>query len=91
MKAIVEFGVRGDRHSKTVFPTAKAASEFAYKIAFVFGRDPSRDNDLNAFKVGRGSPRCSWQSSTHFVSVSILDGVPRGSDVRAWRPEVRHD
>lgn len=84
MRAIVEFGVRGERCSQHVFPTAKAAGEFAAKLSYVFGRDrscwqgtadPSKSED---FRVSRRSPRVSWQSSTHYVSVSLLDGVPRG-------------
>ncbi|NUX98749.1 hypothetical protein [Paraburkholderia youngii] len=85
MKAIVEFGVRGDRWSQQVCDSAKAAAHLACGLSHVFGMSgPNRDK---YWSVSRKQPRVSWQSSTHFVSVSILDGEPRGNDTAAWRRE----
>ena len=76
MKAIVEFGIRGDRHSSHVCESAKAAAKLAASLAHVFGMDgPNRDK---YWTVKRNMPRLGWTSSTHFISVSLLDGVPRG-------------
>jgi hypothetical protein len=77
MKAIVEFGVRGGKHTKHVCPNAKQAANLAASMAFVFGETCGASRE-SYFDVSRSSPRVSWQSSTHFVSVSLLDGVPRG-------------
>jgi len=84
MRAIVEFGVRGGNHSSFVCSSAQQAAKLACKMSYVFGREHAIWSD---FQVKRNMPRRSWQSSTHFVSVSILDGVPRGSDTASWRKE----
>lgn len=75
MKVIVEFGVRGGRNTSHVCPTAKAASNLAASLAFVFGMTASRERD---FLVRRDTPRRSVVSSSHFVAVSLLDDVTRG-------------
>lgn len=80
MKTIVEFGIRGGRWSKHVCPTIKAGTELANKLAYVFGLG-------GGLYVKHGCPRMSITSSTHFVSLSLLDGESRGDDVEAWRTE----
>lgn len=74
MKTVVEFGVRGGRLVENqVMPNIRAGNQLADRIAFVLGAV-----DSTKFTVRKGSPRQSWQSSTHFVSVSLLDDAPRG-------------
>lgn len=75
MKTIVEFGVRGGRNTTHTCPTAKAASNLAASLAFVFGLVNANER---AWLVKRNMPRISSLNDTHFVSVSLLDGEPRG-------------
>lgn len=76
MKVVVEFGVRGGRYfDNLVCDSARKGADLAYRLAYVSGRDAQKRDD---FLVSRGQPRISWQSATHFVSVSVLDGVARG-------------
>lgn len=77
MKTVLEFGIRGGFHvDNLVFPNAKLASQTASAIVNSFeSRELHFPGD---FIVKRGKPRVSWSSSTHFVSVSLLDGEMRG-------------
>ncbi len=88
MKYVIEFGVRGGAHvDNLVVPTQKLAKQLANSLVMVFSNDPSND-DLWAFAKGREIRRASWTSSKHFVSVSPLDGVMRGSaSTFLWQPE----
>lgn len=75
MKTVVKFGVRGGRHCDChIEPTTKAGNLLASRLAFVFGAKEG----TGKFSVRKESPRQSWESSTHFVSVSLLDGNARG-------------
>jgi len=75
MKTVVEFGVRGGRYCDCqIMPSAREGNRLAHRLAFVFG---AQDTDAR-FTVCRQSPRQSWQSATHFVSVSLIDDAPRG-------------
>jgi hypothetical protein len=62
-------------------PSVKAGNDLAHRLAFVFG---AQDTEAR-FTVRRQSPRQSWQSATHFVSVTLLDDAPRGPAT----PELR--
>lgn len=87
MKYVVEFGVRGGAHTDNlVVPTQKLAKELANNLVMVFSNDPS-NKEFWAFAKGRKVQRSSWTSSTHFVSVSPLDGVMRGpASNELWKP-----
>jgi hypothetical protein len=86
MKTVLEFGVRGGTCIEaTVFPTYKLAALMALNLVRVFKNDPSFKAD---FTVSKKQPRISWQSSTHFVSVSLLDGVMRGpASAKLWKKD----
>ena len=87
MKVVLEFGIRGGYHiDNLVFPTAKLAARTAAAIANSF---EARETQFEGnYLVSRRKPRVSWSSSTHFVAVSILDGVMRGPAAASlWRKE----
>ncbi len=86
MKTIIEFGIRGGYHADNLLlPNAKLARKLAISIAQSFGA-PNYFTE-NDFKVGAKIPRCSWSNATHFVAVSVLDGVMRGpASAALWKP-----
>ena len=88
MKYVVEFGVRGGAHADNfVVPTQKLAKQLAQHLVMVFTNDPHCDQ-FRDYAKGREIRRASWTSSTHFVSVSPLDGVMRGpASASLWKPE----
>ena len=87
MKAVLEFGVRGGYHTDNVIlPNAKLAQQIALNIARSYGGPDTLT--LSDFRVGVKCSRASWSSSTHFVSVSALDGVMRGpASSTLWKKE----
>ena len=82
MKYIVEFGVRGGAHTENlILPTRKLASDLARKLVLAFSNRPAA-----AWHWPASCPRMYWQSPTHYVAVSKLDGVPRGpASATLWR------
>lgn len=80
MKAVLEFGVRGGQLCESlVVPSLTLGAELASNMVRVFTNDqanPAAKRDV--WKLAKHHPRQTWQSSTHFVSLSVLDGVPRG-------------
>jgi hypothetical protein len=77
-KCVVEFGVRGGNHCDNfVLPTYALGEELATKLVFVLSENPDNTPKSEFFNL-KTSPRMSWTSSTHYVSLSRLDGVPRG-------------
>lgn len=80
MKYILEFGVRGGAHTENLtVPTRKLAEEIARKLVLVFTNDPHHPAAApRAWLFFKGCPRQTWQSATHYISVSKLDGVMRG-------------
>lgn len=91
MKAIVEFGIPHsalpptapcgiDSGSGIIFPSPVKAAQAAAKIAHVLMK---READYSAkqFLVSRDNPRVTlWnRERSAWVTVSILDDVPRGS------------
>jgi hypothetical protein len=87
MKTVIEFGVRGGYHiDNIVLPSVKVAMQTAAAIVSTLD---SRGVRPQYFAVNRAVPRATWQNRTHFVAVSILDGVPRGAASQAlWKKEV---
>ena len=89
MKTIVEFGIRGDRHISQTFSSIKAGLAFYVKISWLFGHEVNKTH-LEYRKFGKDCPSMSWSSSTHFVAISVLDDVPRGSPVsKLWKKEEK--
>ncbi|MBY4728003.1 MULTISPECIES: hypothetical protein [Burkholderia] len=84
-KAVVTFGIRGDRCSGQHVLPIKAAAKLAKQLSWVFGRDES--DKTSDFLVSRKVPRQSWQSSTHYVSLQLLTGDGDAS-AALWRKEV---
>lgn len=76
MNYVLEFGNRGGLHtSNQIINSKKCAMQLAKSLVMVFSNNhPSFD-----FNVSKSNPRISWSSSTHFVSLSVLDDIPRGS------------
>lgn len=91
MKYVLEFGVRGGAHTENlIVPTQKLAQEMARKLVLTFSNDPHHPAAaLTEWQFPRSCPRMTWQSPTHYVSVSKLDGVMRGpASATLWRPET---
>ena len=90
MKCVLEFGVRGGQcHENAVIPTIKLAQELAYNIQRVLTNNAGEGyNTLKGWKLKVDRPRISWQSSTHYVSITLLDDVPRGpASAYLWKKE----
>ena len=86
MRYILEFGVRGGAHTDNVIvDTRYLAEKLARQLVNVFMNDPCFTSKRD-FLFSRHTVRFIWTSETHFVAVSKLDGVPRGSaSAAAWR------
>jgi hypothetical protein len=88
MKAVLEFGVRGGFHVENlVIPSAKLAAKLAVGIISTLDEpEMSYSKAIAYYTVSRKSPRISWTSSEHFVSVTLLDGVDRGpASTTLWK------
>lgn len=91
MKCVLEFGVRGGNFTEVqIIPTQKLGAQLAAALVHVFS-NPIPDS-LSSFKstweLRRDTPRKSWQSSTHFVSLSLLDGEMRGpASAKLWKKD----
>lgn len=88
MKAVIEFGNRGGFHvDNLVFPSVKLAIKTAASIVMVLANDANAPGarETNWF-INKYNPRDSFSSEFFYVSVSILDGVPRGcASADLWR------
>lgn len=86
MKCILEFGVRGGAHVDNItLPSAKLATRIASSIVNMLNNDTGSSKEAH-FALSKISPRINWQSSTHFVSVSLLDGEMRGpASAKLWK------
>lgn len=85
MKYVLEFGNRGGLHtSAEIINTKKCAVKLARSLVMVLTNShPNVD-----FNVNKANPRISWSNSTHFVALSVLDGVPRGcASNQLWKIE----
>ena len=88
MKAVIEFGNRGGAHIENlVLPSVKLAIKTACAIGMMLTNDPFGIPARNGYwVVNKNHPRATWQSETHFIAVSILDGVERGcASAGLWR------
>jgi hypothetical protein len=87
MKYCLEFGQRGGYHvDNIIIPTRKLAFELANAIAMSF--EPTGCSPVLNFQDGHFTPRerITWQSDTHFVAISQLDGVDRGpASAKLWK------
>ena len=88
MKYVIEFGVRGGAHTENlILPTRKLATELARKLVLSFTNDPHHPAAAPiAWAWPASCPRMYWQSPTHYIAVSKLDGVMRGpASATLWR------
>jgi hypothetical protein len=88
MKYVLEFGVRGGAHTENqILPTRDAAEKMARALVAVFANDPhGRGATARDWLFSKGVQRMTWTSPTHFVAVSVLDGIPRGpASAGLWR------
>lgn len=88
MKVVLEFGVRGGPFAESIIlPSQKLGAEMASNLVRVLSEN--NDNSIGRkaqWNVRKNLPRKSWQSSSHFVSLSILDGEPRGpASAQLWK------
>ena len=80
MKVVLEFGARGGQLAEAIrLPTQKAGMEMASNLVRVLSNNQHNPMALSGeWSLRSGDvPRKSWQSSTHFVSLSLLDGIAR--------------
>jgi hypothetical protein len=90
MKTVLEFGVRGGPLAEAVvLPTQKLGAEMAANLVRVLsGNQDTLSGRKAQWNVQKDLPRKSWQSSTHFVSLSVLDGVARGpASAKLWKKD----
>ena len=90
MKVVLEFGVRGGQLAEAIqLPTQKLGAEMAANLVRIFTNNQSNPmGSQEKWNVRKDLPRKSWQSSTHFVSLSILDDVARGpASAKLWKKD----
>lgn len=88
MKVVLEFGVRGGPFAESIIlPSQKLGAEMASNLVRVLSGNNDNSIERKAqWNVRKNLPRKSWQSSSHFVSLSILDGEPRGpASAQLWK------
>lgn len=79
MKVVLKFGVRAGRFSESIIlPTQSLAAQMAANMVRVFSNGADKMGWKAQWNVRKDLPGKSWQSSSHFVSLSILDDEPRG-------------
>ena len=88
MKVVLEFGVRGGPFAESIIlPSQKLGAEMASNLVRVLSK--TNDNPIGRkaqWNVRKDLPRKSWQSSSHFVALSVLDDVPRGpASAQLWK------
>ena len=87
MKFVLEFGIRGGFHNQgVVIPTGKLASLLASGFVYTSGGAYEIGSVASDWNMLKGIYRKTWQSKTHFVAVSKLDGVMRGpASTNLWK------
>src|SRR5688572_25246530 len=76
MKTCLEFGVRGGQLEESiVLPSIKLGMRLAASIMRTYKNESVSPT---YFALNKHDVRITWQSDTHFVSLSMLDGIPRG-------------
>lgn len=80
MKTCVEFGLKDGVFSPSnILPTIKLGQKLAAELVWVLSQGKeSHASDEHYWAVSKAIPRIEWQSDTHFVILSVLDGEPRG-------------
>jgi len=99
-KYVIEFGIRGGAYSTSnVLGSLKAARTLAASLVHVLSAKveefpPGLTGTVpQDWEITEEFPRQVWVSSTHFVALSLLDGVPRGPvSVKYWKkPKEEHE
>ena len=90
MKVVLEFGVRGGPFAESIIlPSRKLGAKMASNLVRVLSK--ANDNLMRGkaqWNVRKDLPRKSWQSSSHFVALSVLDDVPRGpASALLWKKD----
>lgn len=79
MKHVLEFGTRrGQYTDNIVLPNRATAMNVAANLARVLSGNTDAGRGFVHYASSRAEPRTVWQSNTHFIAVSALDGIPRG-------------
>lgn len=95
MKYCLEFGVRGGRiSSQLIIPSSALARRTAADLVHVLHDPKERPVGClqHEWHLSKEYPRLVWASMTHYVALSLLDGVDRGpASSRYWAvPEWYH-
>lgn len=80
MKTCVEFGLKDGVFSPSnILPTSTLGRQLAAELVWVLSQGKeSFASTVNYWAVNKKCPRIEWESDTHFVILSVLDGEPRG-------------
>lgn len=92
MKYVLEYGVRGGAHvDNVVIKDRHLAERLACTLVLVFTNKPGEGTNPPDWRMRGDVFRRHWCSATHFVALSKLDGVPRGSASHIlWTPSNSH-
>jgi hypothetical protein len=78
MKCVLEFGIKGGFHVDNIqMPTVKLGARVAATLVTTLSQGRTVSSTTN-WTIDRLVPRVMWQSTTHFVALTVLDGVKRG-------------
>lgn len=86
MKTILEFGVRKGFHvDNQILPSVKLGARMAANLVAMLTNDPHAPMARPVQWLAREG-RTEWQSETHFVALTKLDGELRGAaSAYLWR------
>ena len=90
MKFCIEFGVRGGYNVDNIVVSGNPiAAKICSSLVMVFENSTETSSSkLKTWMLENNCPRMSWSSPTHFVSLSKLDGMDRGSaSSKLWKKE----
>jgi hypothetical protein len=90
MKFCIEFGVRGGLHTDNIIVSGNPiAAKICSSLVMVFENSTETiSSELRTWMLEKNCPTTSWSSPTHFVSLSKLDGMDRGSaSSKLWKKE----
>lgn len=79
-KYCIEFGIRGGFHTENYTVTGRENAErLARLLVATFTNDPHAIGATGRdWLFDKHAKRLCWKNNTHFISVSLLDGVARG-------------
>lgn len=79
-KAIIRFGIKGEKHNSVILPTMALASDMANALLFVHGGDTQKEDEpawaSTRFVVSRQQPRVSMECvNGYWVEVEYVPTI----------------